>query len=95
MKSALRLGLGLALAGTMVACGNSSATPTLAPQASRSASPAPTISGPYIGGHVRDAGGAGSTGISVTESPVGGGAGAGGASGADGSYLIPNLSAGD
>lgn len=95
MKSALRLGLGLALAGTMVACGNSSATPTLAPQASRSASPAPTISGPSIGGHVRDAGGSGITGISVTASPVGGGSGAGGSSGADGSYLIPNLSAGD
>jgi hypothetical protein len=78
-----------------VACGNSSATPTPAPQASRSASPAPTISGPSIGGHVRGAGGSGIAGISVTAWPVAGGSGAGGSSGADGSYLIPNLSAGD
>lgn len=89
------LGLGLVLVGVVVSCAGASPTATQSLVAPRSPAPAPTLTGPSIGGHVRDAAGSGIAGISVKAVTVGGGATMAGISGSDGLFAIIGLTSGN
>jgi hypothetical protein len=95
VKSGLTLLFALIVVGTAASCGSSGATPTSSRGPAGSPSPLPTPAGPSISGHVRDAAGSGIRDISVTAWSASGGTNMSASSGADGSYQIPGLVAGD